>query len=159
MIAYPQPRDQNSDYGHYQYYDIHQTNKVRLDLPNQPCEDNGISLRECIERSVDSQLGCHVPWYAVRSHLHDCGTEDQFQDYARLSSQLDEMDARGMHEATGCVPHCRESEYRMAEVAPIGVKTHYPPHLLKIRFMYTTGEEEEGCRNNQRCIDMRNYKV
>ena len=140
--AYLQPRHQNSNYGHYQYYDIHQTNKVRLNMPNKPCLDNDKSLRECIESYVDSQLGCHIPWYAVHSDLQACETEGQFQDYARLSSELDEMDARGMHLATGCVPPCRESEYRMQEVAPIGVKTHYPPDLLKIRFMYTTGEEE-----------------
>lgn len=29
----------------------------------------------------------------------------------------------------------------MVEMAPIGIKTHYPPYLLKIRFMYTTGED------------------
>ena len=130
--------------GHYAYYEIIQTQYKDLNIPDNECKEDhgtGPSVRECIEQSVDRHLGCHIPWHLGDRTGKECNSEEQFVSYSSLASGLAQKDEEEILNATGCMRHCQRMEYRLSEVSRIGKKLDYPPDLLKIRFVYLTGEE------------------
>ena len=77
-----QIRLEDHKYGHYQYYEVFRTYYKERNLPENQCDegkDGTITVRECIERFVDSDLGCHIKWHRnkPRQGEEDCSTEDQ----------------------------------------------------------------------------------
>ena len=129
--------------GHYAYYEILQTSYKDLNRPDNECaEEHGgsPSIRECIEQSVNRHLGCHIPWHLGNATGQDCSTEDQFLSYASISNELAYKDEEEIMDRTGCMRPCQRMEYKLSDVSRIGKKLDYPPDLLKLRFVYLTGE-------------------
>ena len=70
-------------------------------LPNNKCDEGfnvemNFTVRVCIEKAIDSIMGCHIPWHTNRIvHDHeDCSTESQYLTYADLTERLASMGAR-----------------------------------------------------------------
>ena len=102
------------------------------------------TIRECIERFVDSNLGCHIPWHTngPRKEEEDCSSQEQFLNYERLSDKLSTLDAKSMEEETGCLKRCERREYMLWLTTPLGQKTKYPPEKLKLSFIISSGKRE-----------------
>ena len=131
-------------YGHYQYYEIFRTYYKEHNQPENKCEeeDGNSTIRECIEEFIDSTLGCHIPWHINERIIgsKDCSDEAQFHRYVRLSNNLSTLDAKDMEYNTGCLRRCDRMEYKIWETTPMGMKTKYKPHKLKLSFIFSSGK-------------------
>ena len=146
-----QIRKTEDKYGHYQYYEIIQTyfkdlnsNILGKETKNQ-CydgEETSVTVRECIERFIDSDIGCHIPWHTYKSKGTDakCSTNDQFHKYVSLSRKLSILDANNMEKTTGCKRRCNRMEFKLSETTPLGIKEKYPPEKTKFSFIFSSGK-------------------
>ena len=87
-----QIRKEEDKYGHYIYYELFQTYYKELNHRENKCDEMGegkTTIRECIERFVDSELGCHIPWHInePREGEEDCSDQKQFLNYEKLSNK------------------------------------------------------------------------
>ena len=133
-------------YGHYQYYEIFRTHYKEHNQPENMCDigDGNSTTRECIEKFIDSNLGCHIPWH-INERMRgakDCSDEDQFQRYVLLSNNLSTLDAKDMEYNTGCLRRCDRMEYKLWETTPLGEKAKYPPQKLKLSFIFSSGKSQ-----------------
>ena len=134
-------------YGHYQYYEVFRTYYKEHNQPENRCDESDegiegtITVRECIEKYVDSNLGCHIPWHRNKPKQgeKECSTEDQFMKYVSLSNMLSSLDAKEMEEQTGCMRRCDRMEYKLWETTPLGMKAKYKPDKLKFSFIFSSG--------------------
>ena len=132
-------------YGHYQYYEIFRTSHKMHNQDGNMCneEDGKITVTECIEMFIDSELGCHIPWHAnkVRDKNADCSDEKEFQKYVFLSKKLSSLDLQDMEEETGCRARCERMEYKLWETTPLGMKAKYKPEWLTLSFIFSSGKK------------------
>ena len=138
---------EDHQYGHYQYYEVFRTFYKERNLPENRCDegkDGSVTVRECIERFVDSDLGCHIRWHRNKPGQgeEECSTEDQYMKYVTLSNKLSSLDAKEMEEATGCMRCCERMEYKLWETTPLGMKAKYKPEKLKFSFIFSSGKRD-----------------
>ena len=136
---------QEHTHGHYQYYEVFKTYYKEQNLPENRCDEGKegtISVRECIEQFVDSELGCHIAWHRNKPKQgeQDCSTDSQYLKYVSLSNTLSSLDAKEMEQVTGCIRRCDRMEYKLWEATPLGMKSKYPPEKLKFSFIISSGQ-------------------
>ena len=140
-----QIRKKEDKYGHYIYYELFRSYHKELNRPENRCDETGegnTTIRKCIEKFIDLELGCHIPWHTSEpgEGEEDCSDQEQFLNYERLSNKLSTLDAKSMAEETGCWKRCERMEYRLRLTTPLGEKTKYPPEKLKLSFIISSGE-------------------
>ena len=97
-------------------------------------------MRDCLENYIHQELGCNIPWHITKdSGKQECLTDEKFQRYQSLGDKFATMNSRQMGQETGCIRRCRRMEYKLWETSPIGSKTKYPPELVKLSFVISTG--------------------
>ena len=130
-------------YGHYQYFEIYRTYYKEQDQPENRCNalNGNISVKDCIESFIDSDLGCHIPWHTNehREEYSDCSNKEQFQNYVLLSDKLSSLGAKKMELDTGCLRNCDRMEYTLWEKTPLGPKAKYRPEWLTLSFIISSG--------------------
>ena len=132
-------------YGHYQYYEIFQTYYKDQNLPENRCYDGkprNITVKQCIEKFIDTDLGCHIPWHMNKptGQNTECFSNEQFKKYVSLSNKLSTLDAKNMEKTTGCMRSCDRMEYKLWETTPLGMKAKYKPKKLKFSFIFSSGK-------------------
>ena len=131
-------------YGHYQYYEIFRTSYREHDRGGNLCDEGGgnTTVKDCIERYIDCELGCHIPWHtSERKEIHaDCSDEEEFRNYVFLSNKLSSLDSQDMEHETGCMRRCDRMDYKLWETTPLGMKAKYEPEWLTLSFIFSSGE-------------------
>ena len=134
-------------YGHYQYFEIFRTSYKERNQDGNICDDGEgphkttQSVKDCIERFIDCELKCHIPWHtSERKEEHaDCTSDEEFERYVFLSNRLSSLDSRDMEQATGCMRRCDRMEYKLWETTPLGMKAKYKPEWLTLSFIFSSG--------------------
>ena len=105
-------------------------------------KESNVTVRECIERFIDSDIGCHIPWhtYKTKGTGSECLTKEQFLKYVSISKKLSTLDANKMEKKTGCKKRCNRMEYKLSETTSLGIKEKYPPEKTKFSFIFSSGK-------------------
>ena len=135
-------------YGHYQYFEIFRTSYKERNQDGNICDEGEgphkttQSVKDCIERFIDCELKCHIPWHtSERKEEHaDCSSEEEFERYVFLSNRLSSLDSQDMEHATGCMRRCDRMEYKLWETTPLGMKAKYKPEWLTLSFIFSSGD-------------------
>ena len=139
-------------YGHYQYFEIFRTSYKERNQDGNICDEGEGDLpgphkttqtvKDCIERFIDCELGCHIPWHtSERKEEHDdCSSEEEFEGDVLLSNRLSSLDSQDMERATGCMRRCDRMEYKLWETTPLGMKAKYKPEWLTLSFIFSSGD-------------------
>ena len=135
-------------YGHFQYYEIFQTYHKEHNQDESTCYERGSNntVTDCIERYIDSELGCHIPWHTNdgREGHADCWSEKQFHNYVLLSYKLSSLDSKDMRHETQCMHYCDRMEYKLWETTPLGMKAKYPPEWMTLSFIFSSGKRRKA---------------
>ena len=133
-------------YGHYQYYEIFRTQYKELNEPPNKCDegDGGMTVKNCIESFIDSDLGCHISWHTNERKDGDenCNNEEQFSRYLSISDKLASLNSKDMEHETGCMRYCNRVEYQLWESTPMGTKAKYKPEWLTLSFIFSSGKRK-----------------
>ena len=127
------------------YYEIFRTYYVDYNLNENQCHNKEIdqepTVRGCIENYINAELACNIPWSMSKDgRKQDCEANEKFQQYQSLGTKLASMNSREMGKKTGCIRRCKRMAYKLRERSPIGSKTKYPPELVKLTFIISTGK-------------------
>ena len=137
---------EGDQYGHYQYYEIFRTYYKEHSHPENKCDEgeDNISVKDCIENFIDSELGCHIPWHTNerREEVNECSNEEQFHNYVLLSNKLSSLGSKRMEVKTGCMRRCDRMEYKLWETTPLGMKAKYKPEWLTLSFIFSSGKRK-----------------
>ena len=137
---------EEDQYGHYQYFEIFRTYYKEYNHGKNKCKegDDNISVKDCIESFIDTDLGCHIPWHTNerKEGNEECSKEEQFQNYVLLSNKLSSLDAKRMEIETGCRRRCDRMEYKLWETTPLGMKAKYKPEWLTLSFIFSSGKHK-----------------
>ena len=115
------------------------------DLDDNACDnlesDQKPTVTECIEEFIHREVGCNIPWHMSKNvRKQECASDNQFGIYQQLAFDLATMDSKEMAQKTGCKKRCKRMEYKLWETSPIGSKTDYPPEIVKLSFIFSTGK-------------------
>ena len=125
-------------------YEIRKKDVTYLNDPKTPCQSElrTEEMNTCIQRYVENEIECQLPWSNGSSTLPRCVESDQYEKFLKTYSSIAHLNEASISSVTGCLPSCRRNEFEMKIITRVEVEAE-KNHFFKGLFWYPSGSYTE----------------